>query len=53
MAGPSGWMTVVQNSLDSTVIQNMHQLNIELNNLGAGNQFPARFSDQLIQLLGR
>ena len=53
MAGPNGWMTVVQNSLDSTVIQNMHQLNIELNNLGAGNQFPARFSDQLIQLLGR
>lgn len=54
MAGPNGWMTVVQNSLDSTVIQNMHQLNIELNNLGAaGNQFPARFSDQLVQLLGR
>lgn len=53
MAGPNGWMTVVQNSLDSTVIQNMQQLNIELNNLGAGNQFPARFSDQLIQLLGR
>ncbi len=47
-------MTVVQNSLDSTVIQNIHQLNIELNNLGAaGNQFPARFSNQLIQLLGR
>ncbi|WP_275704924.1 hypothetical protein [Marinobacter iranensis] len=53
MAGPNGWMTVVQNSLDSTVIQNMHQLNIELNNLGAGAQFPARFSDQLVQLLGR
>ncbi|KMQ76519.1 hypothetical protein [Marinobacter subterrani] len=53
MAGPNGWMTVVQNNLDSTVIQNMHQLNIELSNLGAGNQFPARFSDQLIQLLGR
>lgn len=53
MAGPNGWMTVVQSSLDSTVIQNMHQLDIELNNLGVGNQFPARFSDQLIQLLGR
>lgn len=53
MAGPNGWMTVIQNNLDSTVIQNMHQLNIELNNLGAGNQFPARFSDQLVQLLGR
>ncbi|WP_197025621.1 hypothetical protein [Marinobacter sp. HL-58] len=55
MAGTNGWMTVVQNNLDSTVIQNMHQLNIELNNLGAGvgNQFPARFSDQLVQLLGR
>lgn len=54
MAGPNGWMTVIQNNLDSMVIQNMHQLNIELNNLGAvGNPFPARFSDQLIQLLGR
>lgn len=53
MAGPNGWMTMVQNSLDGTVIQNMHQLNIELNNLGIGNQLPARFSDQLIQLLGR
>lgn len=53
MAGPGGWMTVIQNNLDSTVIQNMHQLNIELNNLGAGNQLPARFSDQLVQLLGR
>lgn len=53
MAGSNGWMTVIQNNLDSTVIQNMHQLNIELNNLGAGNQFPARFSDQLVQLLGR
>ncbi|WP_303285847.1 hypothetical protein [Marinobacter sp. SS8-8] len=53
MAGPNGWMTIVQNSLDSTVIQNMHQLNIELKNVGAGNQFPARLSDQLVQLLGR
>ena len=53
MGGPNGWMTVVQNNLDSTVIQNMHQLNIELNNLGVGNQFPARFNDQLVQLLGR
>ncbi|MDL0431169.1 hypothetical protein QPM17_08525 [Marinobacter sp. TBZ242] len=53
VAGPNGWMTVIQNSLDSTVIQNMHQLNIELNNLGARGQFPARFSDQLVQLLGR
>ncbi|WP_227663159.1 hypothetical protein [Marinobacter halophilus] len=54
MAGPNGWMTVIQNNLDSTVIQNMHQLNIELSNLGAaGNQFPGRFSDQLVQLLGR
>jgi len=53
MAGSNGWMTVVQNSLDNTVIQNLHQLNIELNNLGAGTRFPARFSDQLVQLLGR
>lgn len=53
IGGPNGWMTMVQNSLDSTVIQNMHQLNIELNNLGAGNLVPAGLSDQLIQLLGR
>lgn len=53
MAGPGGWMTVVQNNVDRTVIQNMHQLNIELNNLGAGNPLPAGFSDQLVQLLGR
>lgn len=53
LAGPNGWMTVIQNNLDSTVIQNIHQLNIELNNLGAGGQFPAKFSDQLVRLLGR
>ncbi len=54
MAGSNGWTTVIQNNLDSTLIQNMHKLNIELNNLGAaGNQLPARFSDQLVQLLGR
>lgn len=54
MAGSNGWMTVIQNSLDSAVIQNIHKLDIELNNLGAaGNQFPERFSDQLGQLLGR
>lgn len=53
MGGSDGWMTLVQNSLDSTVIQNIHQLNIELNNLGGGNPFPARFNDQLVQLLGR
>lgn len=53
LAGPNGWMTVIQNNLDSTVIQNIHHLNIELNNLGAGGQFPAQFSDQLLQLLGR
>lgn len=54
LVGSNGWMTVIQNNLDSTVIQNMHKLNIELSNLGAtGSQFPARFSDQLVQLLGR
>lgn len=33
-------MTVIQNSLNSTVIQNTRQLNIELNNLGGVYRLP-------------
>ena len=39
-AGAGGWMTVIQNSLNSTVIQNTRQLNIELNNLGGAYRLP-------------
>lgn len=39
-AGNGGWMTVIQNSLNSTVIQNTRQLNIELNNLGGAYRLP-------------
>lgn len=39
-AGAGGWMTVIQNSLDSTVIQNVRQLNIEFNNLGGAYRLP-------------
>lgn len=49
----AGWLSQVQNSLDSTVIQNIQQLNIELNNLGRGQQLPLQLGDQLLPLLGR
>lgn len=38
--GDGGWMTVLQNSLDSTTIQHIRTLNIELNNLGGAYRFP-------------
>lgn len=38
--GNGGWMTVLQNSLDSTTIQHIRTLNIELNNLGGAYRFP-------------
>ncbi len=38
--GNGGWMTVIQNSLDSTTIQHIRTLNIELNNLGGAYRFP-------------
>ncbi|SFN18575.1 hypothetical protein [Marinobacter pelagius] len=41
------WMTIIQNRLDSTVIQNMQQLNIELNNLGSAYRFPQGVRDSL------
>ncbi len=48
-----GWLTQIQNSLNSSVIQNIQQLNIELNNLGQGQQLPLQLNDQLLPLLGR
>lgn len=38
--GAGGWMTVIQNSLNSTTIQNIRQLDIELNNLGGAYRVP-------------
>lgn len=48
-----GWLTRIQNSLDSTLIQNIQQLDIELNNLGQGQPPPFQLNDQLLPLLGR
>ncbi|MFL1456429.1 hypothetical protein ACJO5Y_18460 [Marinobacter sp. GN3S48] len=53
LSDSSGWMTMIQNNLDSTVIQNVQQLNIELNNIGRGVQLPAQLNDHLLQFLGR
>src|SRR5690606_38812315 len=39
-AGAGGWMTVIQNSLNSTTVQNIRQLDIELNNLGGAYRLP-------------
>ncbi|AZT85267.1 hypothetical protein EHN06_17855 [Marinobacter sp. NP-4(2019)] len=49
----SGWMTLIQNNLDQTVIQNVQQLNIELNNVGNGVRLPNSLNDHLMQFLGR
>lgn len=49
----SGWLSQIQNSLDNTVIQNIQQLNIELNNIGSGQPSPFQLGDQLLPLLGR
>ncbi len=38
--GAGGWMTVIQNSLNSTTVQNIRQLDIELNNLGGAYRLP-------------
>lgn len=53
LQGTAGWLTLIQNNLDSTVVQNIRQLNIELNNLGSGYQIPSRLNDHLLQVLGR
>lgn len=39
-AGESGWMTVIQSSLNSSTIQHIRQLNIELNNFGGAYRLP-------------
>jgi hypothetical protein len=41
------WMTVIQNRFNGTVIQNMQQLNIELNNLGAVYRLPQGIRDSM------
>ncbi|GAA0844350.1 hypothetical protein GCM10009113_15690 [Marinobacter szutsaonensis] len=41
------WMTIIQNRLDGKVIQNIQQLNIELNNLGAAYRLPQGIRDSL------
>ncbi|MEQ9545315.1 MAG: hypothetical protein RIK85_04865 [Marinobacter sp.] len=53
LSDSSGWMTLIQNNLDRTVIQNVQQLNIELNNVGNGVRLPNNLNDQLVQFLGR
>ncbi len=39
-AGQGGWMTVIQNNLNSSTIQHIRQLNIELNNFGGAYRLP-------------
>lgn len=49
-----GWITVIQNNLNGTAIQNSRQLNIELNNLGSGlNRLPDDMREPVLQMLGR
>ena len=40
-AGQGGWMTVIQNNLNSSTIQHIRQLNIELNNFGGAYRLPS------------
>jgi hypothetical protein len=47
-----GWMTLIQNDLNGSVIQNARQLNIELNNLGAGYRMPDNLRAPILQFLG-
>ncbi|MFV8569924.1 hypothetical protein ACNQ6O_01815 [Marinobacter sp. SBS5] len=48
-----GWMTLIQNDLNGSVIQNVRQLNIELNNLGTGYRIPDHLRNPPLQFLGR
>lgn len=48
-----GWMTLIQNDLNGSIIQNARQLNIELNNLGAGYRMPDGLRNPILQFLGR
>ncbi|RBW48996.1 hypothetical protein [Marinobacter sp. F3R11] len=52
-SGAGGWMTLIQNDLHGSVIRNARQLNIELNNLGAGYPMPDNLRDPILQFLGR
>lgn len=53
-AKDGGWITVIQNNLNGTEIQNSRQLNIELNNLGPGlNRLPDRMREPVFEMLGR
>lgn len=51
--GMDGWTTIIQNNLNATVIRNIHQLNIELNNLGARYRVPRHLGDHLNLFLSR
>lgn len=44
-------LTRIQNSLNDTVIQNMRQLNIELNNLSPNQRLPGDFDTTYLQTL--
>ena len=52
-SGSGGWLTLIQNDLNGTVIQNVRQLNIELRNLGAGYQLPDHTKNPALPFLGR
>ena len=53
-AANGGWVTVIQNSLSGTSIQNSRQLNIQMNNLGAAlNRIPEDMRDPVLQVLNR
>ncbi|WP_203299551.1 hypothetical protein [Marinobacter sediminum] len=54
MSDTGGWITVIQNNLNRTTIQNSRQLNIQMNNLGAAlNRIPDSMREPVLQLLGR
>tara|TARA_B100002019_G_scaffold282547_1_gene287900 strand:- start:419 stop:910 length:492 start_codon:yes stop_codon:yes gene_type:complete len=52
-SGSGGWLTLIQNDLNGTVIQNARQLNIELRNLGAGYRLPDHMKNPTLPFLGR
>lgn len=48
-----GWLTLIQNDLNGSVIQNVRQLNIELRNLGGSYGLPAHVTNPALPFLGR
>lgn len=52
-SGAGGWLTLIQNDLNGSVIQNARQLNIELNNLGSGYRIPDSLRNPILQFLGQ